>query len=267
MNRSLLHTQSRPAPLAENVAHSFAASHALSIYQTNSIYTFIPKNACSTMRLSIALHNGAISRVEDANWIHNNNDTFRADLRSLLTARFAFVILRCPFSRLVSCYIDKIAGVTVEAWKLHGITGRVKEPLDLTFLDFVRMLQLAQVLRGNIHWRPQSDFLVYEHYDEYYCFEDFQRIADDLPQRVGLKIVDARSVTRHGVGSLRGVPVQNAHELSAFDIISMKRNGEVPTPESFYNEELLASVRQIYAADVALYANRCGDSKSLFPVS
>ncbi|TAL45777.1 MAG: hypothetical protein EPN89_11775, partial [Methylovulum sp.] len=70
--------------LSKNQQHQFAQGHALRIYNSNSIYSFIPKNACSTMRVSLAIANGCIADTDkldelDFNWIHNNNDTFRAD--------------------------------------------------------------------------------------------------------------------------------------------------------------------------------------------
>ena len=77
-------------PLAENVQHKFAAQHELNIYRSKSIYTFIPKCACSTMRLSLAISNGLISDVSKYGWIHSNNTTFSANLSELITAKFAY---------------------------------------------------------------------------------------------------------------------------------------------------------------------------------
>ena len=51
-------------PLPQNIGHQFAARHALNIYKSSSIYSFIPKCACSTMRLSLAKANGLIDDVK-----------------------------------------------------------------------------------------------------------------------------------------------------------------------------------------------------------
>ena len=59
--------------LDNNPQHRFAMNHSMMIYQKNTLYSFIPKNACSTMRLSIAYANGCIDSVEQGHWIHNNN--------------------------------------------------------------------------------------------------------------------------------------------------------------------------------------------------
>ena len=91
-----------------NTKHRFAQQHALNLYRKDALYSFIPKNACSTMRLSVAMANGFIKHKRDYNWIHQNNGTFSAELRDLVRCQYAFVILRDPFSRLVSAYLDKI---------------------------------------------------------------------------------------------------------------------------------------------------------------
>ncbi|WP_373417475.1 sulfotransferase family 2 domain-containing protein, partial [Vibrio parahaemolyticus] len=72
------------------------------IYNSNSLYTFIPKVACSTMRYTVARENGCVTGLSQANWIHNNNQTFNATLSEALRTDYSFVILRCPFSRLAS---------------------------------------------------------------------------------------------------------------------------------------------------------------------
>ena len=71
------------AGLHANARHQLAAGHALRIYHSNAIYSFIPKNACSTMRLSLAIANCCIRDAADFNWIHQNNATFSANLEAL----------------------------------------------------------------------------------------------------------------------------------------------------------------------------------------
>ena len=63
--RVLKHAKSVHSNLRANPFHAFAASHALRIFHTNAIYSFIPKNGCSTMRLSLAVANGCIEGESD----------------------------------------------------------------------------------------------------------------------------------------------------------------------------------------------------------
>jgi hypothetical protein len=106
--RRLRYPKSSNVALARNAAHQFASRHALSIYGARAIYSFIPKNGCSTLRYTVARANGCIDGPSDINWIHSNNLSFSATLRELLTAQYTFVVLRCPYSRLASVFLDKI---------------------------------------------------------------------------------------------------------------------------------------------------------------
>ena len=56
--RLFRYTRGNLQALVQNAAHQFAAQHALSIYAADAIYSFIPKNACSTMRYTLAIANG-----------------------------------------------------------------------------------------------------------------------------------------------------------------------------------------------------------------
>jgi hypothetical protein len=59
-----------------------------------AIYSSIPKNACSTLRFSVALANGCVAEGADVNRIHENNETFKPTLAELVRANYAFVVLR-----------------------------------------------------------------------------------------------------------------------------------------------------------------------------
>ena len=49
-----------------NTKHIFAQKHAMNVYAQGAIYSLIPKNACSTMRLSIAIENGCVKEAAQA---------------------------------------------------------------------------------------------------------------------------------------------------------------------------------------------------------
>lgn len=251
-------------PLGSNPEHQFAAAHALSIYQTAAIYSFIPKNACSTLRFSIALANGCISREEQVNWIHLNNSTFRATLSELVTARYTFVILRDPFARLASCFLDKFVGKLPPAWRFHEALSYQISLDDLTFRQFVA--QIGEILRADIHWRPQADFLVYEQYDDWFCVEKFDDMAAKLEQRIGLAAKDTRHLLRHGADQYRATASPSASFVDAtiHEIAGLKRKGEIPSARDLYDEATARIVREVYAEDFSIYGDMIGGSL-LFP--
>jgi len=250
--------------LANNAAHQFAARHALVHYASGTVYTFIPKNACSTGRLSLAIANGCIGGPDDYNWIHSNNGTFTASLSELNRAEYAFVILRCPYARIASVYLDKIVGHTPAAWQLLDVLMRDRDLNDISFDSFVRLLQRPGVRNSNIHWKPQVSFLVYQEYDDYFNLTELDAAAEVIRAKCGLELVDARSLTRHGLDQVEFGVFENAHLMSPVDLLYAKSRGALPRPEDLYTEELIGLVRSAYSEDVELIARLFGKDALMF---
>jgi hypothetical protein len=251
--RLLRYTQNSLQALSNNNAHRVASRYALSIYTADAVYSFIPKNACSTMRYSIAIANGAIAGPSEFNWIHSNNPTFQASLSELVKAKYTFTILRDPYSRIYSCFLDKMVDQTAVAWQYHALTNYQTPPSTLTFREFIT--NLKSQLRRNEHWRPQLDFLVYEKYDDFFCVEEFSEAVKILQQRIGFEVHDARKLTKHGTDQFN---VTDSNEpfgdVPAYEIAALKRSGRIPSAVQFYDAPLIAEVTQLYSADIALYA-------------
>lgn len=242
--------------LAHNGAHQFASHHALRHYASNSIYTFIPKNGCSTMRLSLAIANGCIPGPERHNWIHNNNNTFTADLAALANAAFTFVILRKPHSRLASVYLDKLVNRDRDLWQLRDATDRTFQPDELTFRRFVEIVARPGILNSNNHWRPQVDFLVYQDYDLWIPLENLLDYASEIQSRTGIVLADARTFTQHGTDRFSLVSDACFADTPPYEILQMQREGQCPAHEAMYDDALLKSAMTIYSRDFELYDAR-----------
>jgi Sulfotransferase family len=255
--RLLRFVRHKTGVLSGNAAHQFALAHAMCIYQPAAIYSFIPKNACSTLRFSVALANGCVAGDADVNWIHENNETFMPTLAELARADYAFVVLRDPFRRVASCFLDKFVDKRPEAWRFHALAGYVIEPDDLTFRTFVD--SIPQVLRQNEHWRPQSDFLIYDDYDDWFCVEDFGRAVETLRDKIGFAVKDTRHLLDHGMYRHQLINRDGGFaDMPVHDIADMKRRGELPAVESLFDDGIRAAVRSVYAEDFALYETRIG---------
>jgi hypothetical protein len=252
-------------PLAQNAAHRFAAQQALVCYRTDTVYSFIPKNGCSSLRLSLAMANGCIAGPEDWTWIHPNNTTFAASLRELVTARFTFVVLRCPFARLASLFLDKIVSRQPEYWTLFRLEGDRLTPDTLTFRGFVGLLGKPGRLKANIHWRPQSNFLVYAEYDGWYALEDFATAIREIEERAGFPVHDARPLTQHGTDRFTLLEGDGYADTPLSEIERMQQQGQSPSHAALYDAALVAAVARLYAGDIALYRNRFGASGLTFP--
>lgn len=204
------------------------------------------------MRYTIGIANGTIADQSDFNWIHANNTTFRASLAELVKAKYTFAILRDPYLRIGSCYLDKIVDQTAVAWQYHALTDYRTEPAMLTFREFVGGLRSR--LRSNEHWRPQLDFLVYEDYDDFFCLEAFAEAVATLRDRIGLDVYDARPLTKHGTDQFETLDgSKSVCDTPAHEIASLKRSGRIPRIEDLYDAFLITEVRSMYAADIAFY--------------
>lgn len=258
MNRFLKYSNKNYSPLNQNPQHKFAQNHALCIYNSDAVYSFIPKNACSTLRTTVAYANGCIRDKSEFNWIHNNNHTFVATLPELVKAKYTFTVLRCPFSRLVSVYLDKIVGRDLDAWRYVDIHNRTIGVEDITFDFFVRSMEKPSIRNSNIHWRPQVDFLVYEEYDDYFALEDFSKAVKTLKERIGVDVIDARPLTNHGRDGFDIVSDEDFSQVKPFDLLKNKMNGALPDPKSLYSGELVEIVSRVYKSDIDLYRSKFG---------
>ncbi len=214
----------------------------------------IPKNACSTLRLSIALANGAISHPREWKWIHKNNETFKPGLRELFDANYTFAVLRCPYARLVSCFADKIVSRSREAWNFSEVAGLDGPLARVTFRKFCQAMSRPEIRQANIHWRPQTDLLVYRDYDDLFCVENFDEVITRLHRRIGLEVVDSRSFVRHDAMQCRTVyHNRNWADTEAWDLEAMRLRGERPDPRAYYDDQLADITEAAFAADFGLH--------------
>ncbi|WP_462169274.1 sulfotransferase family 2 domain-containing protein [Pseudoalteromonas lipolytica] len=247
-----------------NSSHQFGMDYAMQLFHSNAVCTFIPKNGCSTLRLSVAIENGCINGIEQGHWIHKNNQTFKPTLKEAATAQYKFVVLRCPFRRLASVFLDKFVAKEMDAWQYRDLLKREIELDDLTFEQFVKSLSVPPMKGANIHWKPQSMFLLYQEYDDYFALEDFDKAIATLKDKINFDIVDARDLTGHGTNKFELLNDDNFSQTPAFDIATLKRQGKCPAHKVLYTDELVELVRTLYADDISLYIEKFGPEGLLF---
>jgi hypothetical protein len=250
-NARLKHSQ-----VNENSLHNWSSNYALSIYPINSVYTFIPKNACSTLRFSIAIANGFIRDIKDVQWIHNNNGTFRASQREASLASYTFVILRCPYTRIASCFLDKIVD------EIIFFNDELGNKVNFNFYEFLLEIQAQHPSDREQHWRNQTDFLHYEKYDDYFSLELFSEAIASLDAK-GFKVSDTRESIKHGISSLNNLD-GDFSKVKAVEIKKMKEEGSAPNYKSMFSKQEIDLVKDIYKDDINLYKSHFGESELLF---
>lgn len=260
------HSAISQSALSHNPMHQLAMQHAMYLYNNDAVYSFIPKNACSTLRLSIAKANGCISGIGQGYWIHQNNQTFMPSLAEAARAKYKFIILRCPFRRLASVFLDKFVAKEPPAWSYRDSVRQTVELDDLTFEQFVESLQKPHVFNLDIHWRLQTAFLLYEEYSDYFSLENFSDAIKVLEEKIGLKVIDARAMTGHGINDYELLNDSDYSKTTAFDIALLKRQGKCPDPANLYTPNLIELVKELYSQDFELYKQRCNGSDLLFSI-
>lgn len=245
--------------------------HALAIYESKSIYTFIPKNACSTMRYSLARNNGFINESTHVDWHHSNNLTFTASQEYAATIDYAFVILRCPFRRIASAFLDKVVTANLVTRSIFPkkyekvllrINGK-KMFHDLSFKDFLSRIEKMDPMALNQHWRPQSDFLLYEKYDDYFSVERFAQFEAQIAERIGFKVYDTRERVGHDTTRFEKID-GDFSSVSAGELFNIRSNGQLPSYQSLFDDEALEITSRIYGEDIALFKDKFGVQDTLF---
>ncbi len=265
--------------LAES-SQRLAAGHALAIRPAAAIYSYIPKNACSLLRHAVALANG-LSEDEalQALW---GGAALVAGRAEIAAARYVFVVLRCPYRRTASAFLDRIAGPRPRARHLlpryRGIVGALRWPFAggplspedaaavaaLTFTGFLRLLRACPPRARDHHFRSQSDFLLARGYDDVFAVEALDAAAPLLAERAGLRIDGALAPARHHIAGLERV-AGDASEMTVATLSGLLREGRAPDYAALYGAESRALVEEIHGADLALYRRHFGAAGLLFP--
>jgi len=240
----------------QNKMHAFSSSHTLSIYPIGAVYTFIPKNACSSLRYSIAVANGFLDGVEDVKWIHKNNQTFVSTQREVCIANYTFVVLRCPFTRIASGFLNKLVD------KTFNVNDAAGNRIDINFHDFLMVIKSQQRSEMNQHWRNQSDFLHYERYDEYFSLESFPNAIKSLGNH-GLNVYDTRTKLKHDLSALERID-GDFSKLKTDELKKMKDEGCLPNYKSMFGDKEIELINEMYKDDINLYKSHFGKNDLLF---
>ena len=262
---SFLKTKGNSSNLKTNKDHDFAIKHTSIHYKSNTVCTWIPKNGCSNLRYSIAKENGTITSVEEIEWIHQNNDCFNASTKEALQADYTFVILRNPFKRLLSFFLDKLChsqeDQSEESYKRAHKAFNFNS--NLSYSDFIdHIWENTDSIYDDEHTRPQCDFLLYRNYDQYFALEAIKQANEQIHYKTGINVEDIRD--KNSIFTSKGCERsdQIMHNTPADEISSLLKQSKVPITENMYTNEMAKKVSALYLQDILLYCSEIDDSIS-----
>ena len=230
---------------------------------SETVITWIPKNACSNLRHSAAVANAVVDSEDEYGAIEHMPYPFIPSYPQLLYARHTCVLLRCPYRRLISGYLDKVLtdeGVA-NAVSTHYCNGQ--PPGEISFHDFVMGLAKKQAAYPNIHWVPQSRFLAYKAYDHYYALENMSYAVEHLQSWIGFDFIDVSAQKRHDLQRHRREENADNHLRPASELKTQIQQQRAPSYESMLSPEIIAVIDKIYQQDLELYRRVCDTSNLL----
>ena len=260
----------------DNTEHNFAKRFTLYNYSSSTMCTFIPKNACTSLRYSFALANGFVRDLEDIDWIHGNNNSQQASENELRNCFYSFIILRSPFTRLSSYFLDKLVGnfgevsITDESYE-NTFLNKFCKVENLTFEKYINIIwENPKIIYKDLHTVPQIDFLLFDDYDKWIALEKLSKEINQIELKSKVKFIDTRN---HVSNTTKGYELNSNEyhgDISINKLRDLKRKNLLPAHATLFNEETSYKILITYLSDVFLYiekTNSYNELKKYFDLS
>ncbi len=216
-------------------------------FHKNYFYGESPKTGCSTIkRVLIQAEMGKRIDFEHSNYIHyrefnpflkisqvgNLEEYFqREDL-------FKFCFVRNPYTRLLSCYLDKIQKDQFQNRQIKIQLGRRPDSQkEITFNEFVDSVIKQPVMFMDQHWRTQY-YQTFQSNIDYDFIGKFENFEEDL-----FFVLDQLAINRE-----KYYDVSNEHATNADELI-----------QKYYTKDIAEKVYRKYEIDFEYF----GYQKSL----
>ena len=273
---SYLYRQQGATDLATKHYKLEIANNCLINHQHKIIYCPIAKNACTLFKSMMIehskdhdryrgsqedIHHYASSRKDTAVFLDDIDYLERPDY-------FKFAILRNPFARLVSAYLDKFVKHETPEIFAQELIRKVQQFLEqeydlatsISFQEFMQYLANTQDLDLNEHWRSQSSFLgrgLLE-FDYLGQFENLPEVIKDLENKFKFKIttnvIKNHNRTEHITNYITNILPDKYYAKYPQELRDLKiKNGGFPDTKYFYSSRLIELVELRFAQDIELY--------------
>lgn len=154
----------------------------------STIYVSVPKTGCTTIKMVVAASSGLLrpDQLKRARgWIHNSwreqderwSELSTEDREAMLLGEdtFRFTSIRNPYERLVSCYLNKIAGGEAN----YHLAKRLRDRGEVTMLSFLKFVADQPPMERDVHCRAMVD-LCYSGHVQYHDIIRYESFEVDL---------------------------------------------------------------------------------------
>lgn len=243
------------------------------------IYCKIPKNACTIFTNMLLEYSSAAAQFKDSplgphDFLYSNNQALRITDPSIFqdSSYFKFVILRNPFKRLVSGYLDKFTKTTRLEKMAKDVVREVQAYIgidlnlerSITFDEFIRYLIRTEDYVMDAHWRPQDTFLSQGLF-EFDWVGQFESLGDtiaaleekfefSISQNI-MKKAKRGHVTQYSMTELP----KNLHTMLPEHI---RQLSGFPKATQLFTPRLKALIKKRYAKDIAIYSQYFGSAET-----
>ena len=229
------------------------------------IYCPIPKNASTLFKLELLRHSEEETQSQDLTkqihrYLKKNHTSLTLPDFSYLEREdyFKFAILREPFKRLVSAYLNKFVKIKKSPPFVKNVIANVYQYLgrepdykqSITFSQFINYLARTEDFELNGHWRPQHTFLDLNlvKFDLLGRLENLEQVIQIIEEQTGLKIKNEKTGNKLNYGII--IDQENFHDLYPSEIRLL---GKFPNADQLYTPELKDLVRIKYEEDHNLF--------------
>lgn len=216
----------------------------------NIAYSSIPKCACSTIKKSLLMAElGELTELsKNSSKVHELVKPYQADINSSYPDAWNLVVIREPYERLLSAFLDKFC-TAYENPERFVIDFLNKYNINLKELTFYRFLEvLNKAFRDkddtlNEHWDSQFRFIdVNKNYQLKYDFSSLnslQYLGNDKV-KVAIKTIDEHSTPKSKID------VDSAAELTCLQLLNYrKKYNSFPSSKSFLNDVIGGEFEEI----------------------
>jgi len=202
-------------------------------------FSHIPKSGCQSIRKFIIKIND-----EDPNmniWGGQFVSRYVISTTRTVDGFDHYSIVRNPFSRIVSCYYNKIIGIHWHSFKPFFGYCSEKRP---TFEEFVKHLENS-LLNKNEHWNTQTS-LIGQNNTKIFKIEEKGSLNSEMIEKTSHNFFHFHPIDHVETRKDLGIFVGKMSSAKLNEYYSKKTQ---PIVENFYNEEIVNIVKKLYKCD------------------